>query len=121
MRWPVSAEFPDTLIGDRIADLDRRGKYLLFRFTRGTLIVHLGMSGYFRFVDCRTPLENHDHIELRFEGDLCLRYNDSRRFGAFLWTTNDPLLHPLLRDMGPEPLSTELTGGYLFGRSYNFV
>ena len=43
-----------------------------------------------------------------------LRFNDPRKFGTVLWTTNDPLTHPLLADIGPEPLESGFDGQYLF-------
>lgn len=44
---------------------------------------------------------------------MLIRFNDPRRFGAALWTTGDPALHPLLLNLGPEPLSDGFTGSYL--------
>ena len=44
---------------------------------------------------------------------MCLRFNDPRRFGSLLWTTDDPLTHPLLSALAPEPLSDDFDGAYL--------
>jgi formamidopyrimidine-DNA glycosylase len=43
-----------------------------------------------------------------------LRYRDPRRFGALLYTASEPLLHPLLEKLGPEPLSAEFNADYLY-------
>ena len=48
LRWPFPAHVAETLVGQRIASVGRRGKYLLLGFANGTLIIHLGMSGHLR-------------------------------------------------------------------------
>lgn len=113
LRWPV----PDTLAAEltnaTIESITRRGKYLLFNSTPGTVIVHLGMSGSLRLVPAQTNPEKHDHVDFVF-GEICLRLRDPRRFGAVLWTRDDPLEHPLLSSLGPEPLGPEFSGQWLF-------
>lgn len=104
LRWPVSPKLASDLTGQRISDIDRRGKYLLFNTKRGTLLLHLGMSGSLRIVPKTRPPEKHDHVDIVF-GCKALRYTDPRRFGSLLWTTRDPMRHRLIRDLGPEPLS----------------
>jgi formamidopyrimidine-DNA glycosylase len=42
-----------------------------------------------------------------------LRFHDPRRFGSLHWVVGDPLLHPLLAKLGPEPLSTDFDAQYL--------
>jgi formamidopyrimidine-DNA glycosylase len=111
LRWPVP-DLTRLLTGQRLEALERRAKYLLFRFANGTLIVHLGMSGSLRVLDVGRVPRAHDHVDLLF-ADRCLRLHDPRRFGAVLWTSGDPLAHPRLRDLGPEPLSDEFDGAYL--------
>ena len=112
LRWPVPERLPELLAGRKLLQVTRRAKYLLLRFTHGTLILHLGMSGSLRVVPANTPPARHDHFDLLF-GDRCLRLRDPRRFGAVLWMEEDPLLHPLLRPLGPEPLSTQFHGAHL--------
>lgn len=97
--------------------IDRRAKYLLFRFAHGTLIGHLGMSGSMRVCRPHDPLRKHDHLQVRFGGGLELRYHDPRRFGFLLWTEQDPAQHPRLRDLGPEPLGPDFDGAWLAGRA----
>ncbi len=119
LRWPVPAGLEQRLRGQTIAAVDRRAKYLLIRFERGTLIVHLGMSGSLRLVESTAPRLKHDHIELQLANGLNLRYCDPRRFGSWLWTEENPAIHPLLKDLGPEPLEQQFTASYLFGRVRN--
>lgn len=110
LRWPV----PDLpLAGQTLQTIERRSKYLLFRFAHGTLIVHLGMTGSLRVLTQPQALQKHEHIDLVFGDGRILRYRDPRRFGAFLWTVADPLQHPLLAKLAPEPLSEQFDTDYL--------
>ena len=117
LRWPVPDFLPDILPGQHVLAVERRSKYLLLRFVRGTLIIHLGMTGHLRLVAPGAERRKHDHVELHFDDGTALCYNDSRRFGSMLWTGEDPLRHERLRGLGPEPLSNEFTAGYLYQRS----
>ena len=117
LRWPVPLQLRKILPGMTIQQVSRRGKYLLLHTTAGTIIMHLGMSGSLRILSTDTSPEKHDHIDIVFTNHKVLRFRDPRRFGAMLWTEDDPSLHPLLRSLGPEPLSRKFTGDYLFQRS----
>jgi formamidopyrimidine-DNA glycosylase len=113
LRWRVPRELPQAAAGQRVRDLRRRAKYLLLDLERGTMILHLGMSGSLRLLPCSTVPLAHDHVDIVLDSGLCIRFNDPRRFGSLLWTTDDPLEHPLLRSLAPEPLSAEFNGEYL--------
>ena len=115
LRWPVTPRLDAKLRGQRLRHIERRAKYLLLRLTRGTLIVHLGMSGNLRVVPRKTALRRHDHVELQLDSGLALRLNDPRRFGSCLYTSGEPLEHRLLRDLAPEPLEAQFDGAYLHG------
>jgi formamidopyrimidine-DNA glycosylase len=117
LRWPVAEEIMLGLAGERVSEVGRRGKYLLIRLDTGTLIAHLGMSGSLRIASPGAPIKKHDHVDILFDGDACLRYHDPRRFGCLLWTSDDPLEHPLLAELGPEPLEEEFCGQYLHRES----
>ncbi len=118
LRWPVPvAVLNQTLPGQRLTDVDRRGKYLLLKTATGTILLHLGMSGNLRITNSAEALKKHDHIDFEFSDGTILRFNDQRRFGAVLWTDTQPEAHPLLLALGPEPLSEQFTGEYLLSRS----
>ena len=117
LRWPVDRTLAHILPGQHVRDVRRRAKYLLIDLDGGTLIAHLGMSGSLRVLPCETPWLKHDHYEMRLDKGRCLRFNDPRRFGSLHWVTGDPLEHPLLAGLGPEPLSDEFDGAYLAGRA----
>ena len=116
LRWPVPDEVSNAE-GQRFVDLNRRGKYLLLQLEQGGLIIHLGMSGSLRILQQPLAPEKHDHVDIELENGVCLRFNDPRRFGAFLWVDGDMESHELLRDLGPEPLSTGFTADYLYKHS----
>ncbi len=117
LRWPVPSQLPTELRQQTIHAVKRRGKYLLLSFDKGSLIIHLGMSGSLRILPIDSPPEKHDHVELQLASGQCLRLRDPRRFGAVLWTRRDPLKHKLLATLGPEPLLAEFNGDYLYTRS----
>lgn len=113
LRWPVPDTLPGLLPGQSILSVERRAKYLLLRTDQGTLIVHLGMSGNLRILPADHPHGKHDHVDLIFADNTMLRLNDPRRFGAVLWTEQAIAEHPLLKDLGPEPLTDDFTGSHL--------
>lgn len=104
LRWPIPTEIAERLPGQLITAVERRAKYLLLRSEAGTLMLHLGMSGHLRILPASTPPGKHDHLDLVLASGQCLRLNDPRRFGAALWLAPGES-HPLLIELGPEPLS----------------
>ncbi|WP_434927779.1 bifunctional DNA-formamidopyrimidine glycosylase/DNA-(apurinic or apyrimidinic site) lyase [Shewanella sp. HL-SH2] len=104
LRWPVP-DVAQNIVGQTINSVRRRAKYLLIDTDAGITIVHLGMSGSLRILPRNTPPEKHDHIDLILSNGRMLRYNDPRRFGAWLWYELPEEAHPLLSKLGPEPLS----------------
>jgi len=118
LRWPVAKELPRALSDTRIESLERRAKYLLFGTGAGTLLVHLGMSGSLRYLPTPVSPGAHDHIDVHFADGGALRFNDPRRFGSFM-LTSEPAAHPLLKDLGPEPLGEDFDADYLWRASRN--
>ncbi len=115
LRWEVSpqlSEFKQV----KVSHLSRRAKYLIIHTEKGAIIGHLGMSGSLRVVPQDSPIDKHDHLDIVMNNGKVLRYNDPRRFGAWLWTDNLADFH-LFAKLGPEPLSAEFTGEYLFKKS----
>jgi formamidopyrimidine-DNA glycosylase len=119
LRVPVPRALPAIVAGTTVRSVDRRGKYLLIDCGSGTLIIHLGMSGRLWLVDPPVPLDPHDHFDLVLENGRAVRLRDPRRFGLVLWQTGDPLLHPLLANIGPEPLSNAFSGKWLYDVTRN--
>ncbi|MDR2871598.1 MAG: bifunctional DNA-formamidopyrimidine glycosylase/DNA-(apurinic or apyrimidinic site) lyase [Xanthomonadaceae bacterium] len=116
LRWPIPDEIRLCLPGQKIIEVRRRAKYLLLDTRIGSAIVHLGMSGSLRVLAADTPLRMHDHVDIALSSGHVLRFNDPRRFGCLLWQPRGQT-HPLLEELGPEPLSDQFDGDYLYARS----
>lgn len=118
LRWPVEPGLEQRLTGQTITGTDRRGKYLLLLLDSGDrLMVHLGMSGRLFVLTPEVPPRKHDHVDLRLSGNVLLRLQDPRRFGAVLLWPGDATGHVLLDHLGPEPFDPAFNGDYLFQRS----
>ncbi|HEU0198075.1 MAG TPA: bifunctional DNA-formamidopyrimidine glycosylase/DNA-(apurinic or apyrimidinic site) lyase [Nevskiaceae bacterium] len=117
LRQPVPADFEARLTGQRIDAIARRGKYLLLSVGTETLLIHLGMSGRLRLLPEAVAPGRHDHVDLALSDGTLLRLHDPRRFGLMLLCHGPPAAHPLLADIGPEPLGTDFSDSYLYARS----
>jgi formamidopyrimidine-DNA glycosylase len=122
LRWPVPKNLSKLLAGQKIEHIDRRGKYLLLKMTRGHLIIHLGMTGVLRVLPNSDPLKPHDRVIIHFD-EISLRLHDPRKFGAVLWhpfSSGDVLAHPLIQKLGPEPLEDSFAGQLGADRLYEY-
>jgi formamidopyrimidine-DNA glycosylase len=116
LRWPVARGVERKLQKQVIESVDRRAKYLLLRTGGGTIILHLGMTGSLFIVDRGAPAGIHDHVDFELDSGKVLRFRDPRRFGSF-HVSQEPLQHPLLAKLGPEPLGNDFDGEYLWRKS----
>ena len=119
LRWPIPENLISEFKGTVIKNLSRRGKYILLDCTHGTIIIHLGRSGRLCLFTNKLPAQKHDHVDFIFSEDKILRYTDPRRFGAILTTNQNPLLHPLLKSLGVEPLTDDFNAAYLLKKTAN--
>lgn len=117
LRW-VIPKIVKSLEQQILISITRRGKYLIFTTQKGSILIHLGMSGYLQLLPENQPLKKHDHFEMAFGNGYSLRLNDSRRFGAVLYT-QDPKTHPLLNRLGIEPLNKNFNSKFLFKKLQN--
>jgi len=111
LRWPVNREV-EKAKGRRVTGVTRRAKYILVHLDDGNLLIHLGMSGSIRVLEQPPEPGRHDHFDILVD-DHTIRFNDPRRFGAFLWCGGPPESHPLLSALGPEPLGEAFGAGHL--------
>ena len=114
LRQPIPRNLAQLVRNTTVRRIARRGKYLLFDCGSGSLIIHLGMSGRLWLVDAATTPQLHDHFDLVMESGKTVRFRDPRRFGLVLWQKGDALAHPLLKNIGPEPLEAEFDGAWLY-------
>ena len=126
LRWPFPENMACRISGQKISKLWRRSKYILADLSSGeSLLVHLGMSGRIlisgdplgKFVHDHPAAQKHDHVIFDIDNGARITFNDPRRFGAMdLLRTDSAEHHPLLRDIGPEPLSNAFNETYLIER-----
>ncbi len=86
---PGRDAFINAVTGQQILSVKRRGKFLWFRLTEGSLLNHLGMSGQWR-IDTHDTSHPHDRAYLALSNGQRLRYVDQRMFGFLHWSESDP-------------------------------
>jgi formamidopyrimidine-DNA glycosylase len=118
LRWPVPVDDIKMLIGEKVSEVSRRGKYIKIQCATGYILIHLGMSGSLRVLTSEESPKKHDHIDLIMNNGAIIRFNDPRRFGCCLFQAGTTE-HTLLSLLGPEPLEPEFDGQYLYKRSRN--
>ena len=122
LRFPFPPRLAERLIGRRILRIDRRAKFILMhldaaeggerREDEEVMLCHLGMSGRMTVCDAPfEPLDKHDHLVLETAEGRQVRFNDARRFGLVDLVPAPALSqHPLLKELGPEPLGNAFNG-----------
>ena len=116
--YPELSNFKNDVKGQKIVDINRRGKYILFNLTSKTLVSHLRMEGKYFVYDEFAEKDKHDHVIFDFKDDGQLHYNDTRKFGKmYLYDENEAL--KILANVGLEPWDIKLTGTYLKKRAKN--
>lgn len=117
IRHPIPSGFAARVEGATIKDIRRRAKYLLIDLDNGeSILAHLGMSGSFVVTKSQGYLpKTHDHVLFSLSGGRVMVFNDPRRFGVIDLVKTDNV-HPLLKNLGPEPLSKEFSAAYLTSR-----
>jgi len=100
------------LSGERVAVVERRGKYLLVRLESGdVLVVHLRMTGSFRYEPA-----SHERAVLELDDGTRIAYRDLRRFGTWTLLDAGEAEDHLSVRLGPEPLGRDFTAAYLVNR-----
>ncbi|MBS0946112.1 bifunctional DNA-formamidopyrimidine glycosylase/DNA-(apurinic or apyrimidinic site) lyase [Levilactobacillus brevis] len=127
MVTPDADVFTAELISRKIERIDRRGKYLLFRFSGDlTMVSHLRMEGKYDVQPEGSPISKHTHVIFHLTDNRELRYTDTRKFGRMqlVPTGEETTLAPSLGKLGPEPTAETLTLAYMvkiFGKSHKVV
>lgn len=107
-------EFQQQLVGETFLDIDRMGKYLVFRLTNNKSIVsHLRMEGKYHVVATNSPINKHEHLIYEFADGTSLRYQDTRKFGRLqLVETGFETTETGIKNLGPEPNTAAFTMEY---------
>jgi len=116
LRWnrtlaaPAPKKFREQIVGQKIKDVSRRAKYLVFQLSSFQLLIHLRMSGDLLIKNSTIGPEKHDRLVLKLSGNKSLIFNDTRKFGRVWLTANQ---EDVLGKLGPEPFSKEFTPQWL--------
>jgi formamidopyrimidine-DNA glycosylase len=121
LRWNIPDSLPQSVYSKEILAVSRRAKYIFVEYFHGAMMIHLGMSGSLRITSEDEEFKKHDHVIFLLDSNISMRFHDPRRFGSVLWLDKDLdgklQSHPLLDNLGPEPLSENFTPAYLHNRS----
>jgi formamidopyrimidine-DNA glycosylase len=127
LRRPLPKNFVKRLEGKTVTGLGRRAKYLTADISSGeVLLMHLGMSGSFRvaakarektpgaYYHERSTARAHDHVVFHMSSGATITFNDPRRFGLMLLVPRAEFAeHPLIKEVGPEPLGNAFDAAML--------
>ena len=108
-------EFKQLLIGEKIKNYKRKGKYILIECEHVMLIIHLRMEGKFYILEPHVPRDKHTHVIFQLDDGRELRYHDVRKFGKM---RVEPIRHDehyqTLKETGMDALDDALTASYLY-------
>lgn len=114
IEYPASDEFKKRIIKQRINDIKRRGKWLIFCLDDYYLLSHLRMEGKYFLRDKEDNINKHEHISFIFDDNKELRYHDTRKFGRMHLLKKDELYsRKPLNELGLEPWDKDLNSTYL--------
>lgn len=112
IRAPDPERFAQRLQGQTIADVGRRGKWIVLSL-RGddpfdTLLIHLRMTGQLILEPQDRPEGKYARVLIELDDGRRLRFSDMRKFGRMVLTDRPD---EVLGDLGPEPLEDDFTAG----------
>ena len=128
LRYRIDKNKIKKIIGLKIKKISRRSKFLLFFFNNNTvMLVHLGMTGKFFFINQKNTKyktsfyydinedkdKKHDRVIFNLSKNQKLIYNDVRKFGFIKFVKKINLEQNLhLKNLGPEPLEKKFNFSY---------
>jgi len=120
IEYPTSDEFRLKIKKQKINDIKRRGKWLMFELDDYFLLSHLRMEGKY-FLKCiNDELDKHEHVIFKFDNEEELRYRDTRKFGKMLLVKKEELTEcKQIKELGLEPWDENLTSDYLIEKYKN--
>lgn len=114
IEYPSVEDFVSQIIDQKIVDMHRRGKWLIFELTDYCLLSHLRMEGKYFFRDSSMEIFPHEHVIFSLSDESELRYMDVRKFGKMWLIPKNKLMEiGPLKDLGLEPWDERLTVSYL--------
>ena len=134
LRYKIDKNQFKNIIGLRLQKVLRRSKFLLFFFNKDiVMLVHLGMTGKFFFINqkndkCKTSFyydineekdKKHDRVIFSLSQGRKIVYNDVRKFGFIKFTDKINLYQNIhLKYLGPEPLNKKFN--FIYFKKYIF-
>jgi formamidopyrimidine-DNA glycosylase len=126
LRYKITQTFYKNIINQKILNISRRSKYLIFHLKKKILLAHFGMSGKILLIKSSDKqiyktsfyydlnfIPKHNHIYFTLNNDFTMVYNDIRRFGFFkIYNTTQINNISFLKSLGPEPLSKKFNIKY---------
>ncbi len=111
--YPSIDKFKEKIKNQKINNIERRGKWLLFILDDYILLSHLRMEGRYYIKNKEDEVLKHDHIVFNFK-DKKLFYHDTRKFGRmYLYSKEEAYNKKPLSELGLEPWDKNLTEIYL--------
>ena len=113
-------EFVQTLKNKTFTEIDRVGKYLIFKLEDVAFISHLRMEGKYFFKKIGDSIDKHEHVIFELDNNTELRYRDTRKFGKMYLIKKEDIdkIGPLV-ELGLEPWDNKLTSRYLLDKYKN--
>lgn len=103
-------EFVGGLVGQKVADVHRRGKFIVWQLSNGRmLLTHLKMTGALIVQVTSSEPPPYNRVEITLEAGLKVYFRDPRKFGRMRVVDGDAALE----ELGPEPLEPEFTAEVL--------
>ncbi len=105
LRRAWNKSWTKAVLGNRTSAIHRRAKWIILELeTKGSLLVHLGMTGQFTVNAAKEERPDHTHLVFELDDGNELRFRDVRRFGSFDYFADPLELRAFLDErLGPEP------------------
>jgi len=135
LRWFGKRKKMEVLLGSELVSIDRRAKYIIFTFSKGTdnfyIINHLSISGNWLIRDPRAKSSIHTRLTFSFSQDSftqatkAIDFVDARHFGRLEFYNSTDFwsekIQSKLSNLGPDTLNEIITSEILNQRIHNFV
>lgn len=120
IEYPSSDEFIEKIKKEKINDIHRRGKWLIFELDHYYLLSHLRMEGKYFLKQKEDEIDKHEHVIFKLDNGEELRYRDTRKFGKMILVDKAQLNEcKQIKELGLEPWDNDLTGSYLLDKYKN--
>ena len=115
--YPMSDEFRERIINQKINDITTRGKFIVMELDDYCLLIHLRMEGKFMFRGKLDEITKHEHVEFELDDATSFRYHDVRKFGKMYLIPKDEVYDTKpLNELGKEFYDDTLDKKYLHNK-----